>query len=151
MERVVKVSLVEFERFVVGTGSVVKELAAAELRGLVGGAMENKHRQSDERKVPLEPLVRADHRGYGACGLSLVGDERVVVHGLHHLGIAREVLVLEVQHVGVWCEVAYSLDDSECKVRSRHLEGETFANQSSEFGLVLEGVKTGHDTAGAVT
>jgi hypothetical protein len=56
-------------------------------------------------KLFLEPLVGADHLRQGLRRLSLVGDERIVVHRLHDLGIAREVLVLEVQNVCVWRDV----------------------------------------------
>jgi len=42
-----KVSLVEFQRLVFGTGRIVEELASARHRRLVGGAVDNEHRQFD--------------------------------------------------------------------------------------------------------
>src|SRR5208282_455422 len=56
----------------------------------------------------------------------------------------------EVQHMSVGREVAEAGEDGQGKIGRRHLEGETLADQSSEFGLVLEGVDAGEHAACAV-
>jgi hypothetical protein len=60
-------------------------------------------------------------------------DERVGVHLLDHLSIARKVLILQVQHMGVRGDVTETLEHREREIRSWHLIGEAFANQPSEL------------------
>ena len=80
-----------------------------------------------------------------------VRDERVFVHCLHDLGIAREILVLEVQHVCVRRDMAQSLERGKSEGGRRHLEGEALADWCCQFRLMLERIEARHDTAGAVT
>ena len=66
--------------------------------------------------------------------------QRVVVQRLDRLRIAREVLVLEREHRQPRGDVAQPLDGGEGKAGRRHLEGEAFADEPGELGLVLERV-----------
>ena len=104
-----------------------------------------------QRKLLLQPLVGADHLGHRLRRLRLVRDERIGVHRRHDLRIAREVLVLEVQHVRVRRDVAQPLEHREREVRRGHLEREALADQPRELRLVLERVQARDDAAGAVT
>src|SRR5438067_4454990 len=59
-------------------------------------------------------------------------DQRIVVHGLHDAGIAREDLVLEMQDMRVRGEVAQSFEDGERKIGRGHLVRKTLADERSE-------------------
>jgi len=75
---------------------LVKALAAARLGRLVFSAVENENWQRDKRKLLLEALVGADHLGQGLSWLSFMRDQRIFVHLLNDLWIARENLVFEM-------------------------------------------------------
>ena len=113
--------------------------------------MKNEQRQSDAHELLLEPLVRSNQLGNRLGRLRLVRDERVVVHELYNLGIAREQFILEVKDVGVRGEVANAFENRESKIRCWNLVGKTFADQTSEFGWVFERIDARHDAARAVT
>src|SRR5438093_13470594 len=113
--------------------------------------MENKDRQSDERKFLFKTLVGANHFWQRLCGLRLVRDERVVVHDLDDLGIAREEFVLEVKDMRVRGDVAQAFENGECKIGRRDLVSKTLADQTSEFSRVLQCIEARDDTARAVT
>jgi hypothetical protein len=70
---------------------------------------------NDEGKLFLESLVGANELGDGVGGLDLMGGERVLVHELNHSRIAREVLFLETQDVGVGRDVAQPLTTARAK------------------------------------
>ena len=82
--------------------------------------------------------------------LHLVRGQRIVVQRRDRLRIAREVLVLQLQHRQPGGDVAQALDRREGKAGRRHLEGEALADEPGELGLVVEHVADGDDAAGAV-
>jgi len=47
------------------------------------------------------------------------------------LGIAREILVLEVKNMCVWRDMAQSFEHGESEVGRRHLEGKALADQTA--------------------
>src|SRR5262245_37431922 len=107
--------------------------------------MENEHRQSDEWKFFFETLVGTNHLCERLCRLRLVCDERVVVHDLHNLGIAREEFVLEVKDVRMRGDVAQALENGECKIGCRDLVGKTLTDQTCEFLRLLQRVEARHN------
>ena len=145
-----EVSFVQLQRLVGRTSVVVEALAAAWLRRCVSRAMEDEHRQRHERKLLFEPLVGPNHLRQRLRRLRLVGDERIVVHGLHGFGIAREDFVLQVQDVGVRGHMAEAFEDREGKIWRRHFVGKALADQPRELRWMLERVDAGDDAACAV-
>src|SRR5437660_1564562 len=53
-----------------------------------------------------------------------MGDEWILVHAPHGVVVAREVLVLRVQHVCVRRQVREPFEHGEREIRCRHLERE---------------------------
>ena len=150
VEQVVVVPLVELERLVLGSGGLVEELAAVADGGLVVGAVHDEHRQRDARELFPEPLVGANQRRDGNRRLHLVRGQRIVVQRLNRLRIAREILVLELEHRKPRGDVAQPLDGGEGEAWRRHLEREALADEAGELGLVLERVDRRDDAAGTV-
>ncbi len=106
IEEVVKIPLVELQRFVDGADPVVKVLAAGRLRILVEGAVQDQDWQSNRRKFLLESLVSPNRCGHSSCRLSLVVNQRILVHGFHDLRVARKPLIRKVKDVGMRRKVA---------------------------------------------
>ena len=77
-------------------------------------------------------------------------DQRIVVHGLHDVGIAREHLVLEMQDVGVREDVAHPLEHGQREIRRGDLVSKALADEPVDLGLVLQRVNAGDDAARAV-
>ena len=144
---VVKGSLIELQGLVCRARHVVKELAAGRLRIFVERAVENQDWQRDERKTLLDPFIGTDHCRHRLTRLSFLANERVVVQGLDHIGISREGLVLEMENVGMRCEVAYAFEDGKDKIGCGQLECETLIDQTSDLLLMLERVEAGNNTS----
>jgi hypothetical protein len=79
-----------------------------------------------------------------------VRGERVVVQSLDRFRIAREILVLELEHREARGEMTQSLDRGQREPRGRNLKREALAYEAGEFCLVFERVNRGDDTPGAV-
>jgi hypothetical protein len=86
------------------------------------------------------PLVGANERGHRLCGLSFVGNQWIVVHGLYGLGVARKSLVRQVEHMCVWRNVAQPLENREGEIGRRQLMSETFADQTRQLTLMVQRV-----------
>jgi len=126
-------------------------LAAAWLRVLIQSAMENQDRQRNQMEFLFQSLVGADHCGHSLGWLSLMGNQRIIVHCLDYFGIAREPLVRKVKHMCVWSDVAQPFENRESEVGRGQFMRKAFAYQPRQLGLMVEGVKAGDNAACAVT
>src|SRR5258706_5699164 len=150
VEEIGKMAVIQLQGFVRRTGAVVEQLAPARFGCLVFCPMNNEQRQSDARELLLEPLVRTNQFSNRLGRLRLVRDERIAVHGGHDLRIAREVLILETQHVGMGRNVTESLQHYERKIRRGCLKGEALADQAGERRLMIERIQAGKDPTRAM-
>jgi len=73
--------------------------------------MQDEERERYARKLGSEPLVGADQLGDGLGGLIFIGDERILVHRFDDLGVARKVLVFQLQDPEMRRQVADALQD----------------------------------------
>src|SRR2546426_7517746 len=74
-----------------------------------------------------------------------MGNEGIGVHRLYDRWIAREIFVLEMQHVGMRSHVAQPLENGEGEVLRRHLEREALADEPGELRLMLDRIEAGDD------
>src|SRR5689334_19798584 len=65
-----------------------------------------KHRRGDSAELALNSLGRAGERGDSFDRLGLVLGQRIGLEFRHPVGVAREILHLELQHMRVWRNVA---------------------------------------------
>jgi hypothetical protein len=63
--------------------------------------VQNQDGESDVGERLFESFVCAHQFRDGLRGLRFIGNQRIRIHGLDNLGIAREILVLQMQNVGV--------------------------------------------------
>ena len=119
VERIVEVALVELQRLV-RRPAFVELLAALGPRDRVLRAMDDEQWHCEQREVAFQPLVGAHHLGHSLGGLHFVREQRVVDECLGHLGIAREILFLQLEHVRMGREMRESLEYRQREVRRRH-------------------------------
>src|SRR5499427_1052210 len=146
-----KVPLVQLQRLVFRAGLLVELLAAARLRYLVGGAVQDEERQGELPEALLQQLVRAHHLDDRLARLRLVGDQRVGVQRRHDRRVARKVFVLELEHVRVRRHVADPLEDRQRDVRRWHLVREVLTDEARDLALVFQRVAAGDYATGTVT
>ncbi|EUB99867.1 hypothetical protein PMI07_006148 [Rhizobium sp. CF080] len=98
---VVDMAFVKLQHAVSRTGMAMEIFAAAGLRHHVLRPVQDKDRQRDLRELPLQALVGADHLGNSLGGLRLIGNQWIGIHRRHDSRIARRILVLQGQNMGM--------------------------------------------------
>jgi hypothetical protein len=83
--------------------------------------------------------------------LPFIRDEWICLEVLDDLWVAREELVLELQHTRVRDDVTYAFEGSQREVGHWKLEREAFADQSVDVGAVFERVDARDHAARAVS
>ena len=111
----------------------------------------NQDRLRNQRELLLESLIGTNQRGHRSRRLSFVGNERIFVHGFHGFRVTRKPLVRKVEDMGMRREMAQSFENREGEIGRGQVMGEAFADQPSQFSLVIERIKARDDTTSAVT
>src|SRR5262245_42998518 len=88
VEKVVVVPVIQFERLVPGSSSLVEELTTLTHRGSVARPMHDQQWQRDTGKLLFEPLISTDQRRDSDRGLDLMRGKGVVVQHVDGLPIA---------------------------------------------------------------
>lgn len=113
--------------------------------------MHDEHGQRDPWELPLEPFVGRSKLGHRERQLRFVLNNGSRSIPSDSLGVAREVRVLQGEHVRVRPQVAQSLHHGQHEIGGWHAERKALADQSGELVLVLEHVDARHHAAGAVS
>src|SRR4051794_38594013 len=112
--------------------------------------MHDEHGNGNLCKPLAQPVVGARQFRYRIRRLYLVCDEPVGIHRCDDCRVTGEVLIIQLENMGMRGEMAQPLKRGDSEVRGGHLIRKALTDQTAQLGLMFERIEAGDDATGAM-